>query len=81
MLKCRFSPSRALPLGAEEEETPPAEAVFADHSRVVGALSSRLAWKMETPQPCVSGLFFHLSRKRMERRGGRFGGLQLLSRM
>lgn len=38
-----------LPLGGEE--TAPAEAAFANHKRVVGALSSRLAWKKEAPQP------------------------------
>lgn len=45
----------ALPLG--EEETAPAEAAFANHKRVVGALSTRLAWKKEAPQPWMSGFF------------------------
>lgn len=51
----------ALPLG--EEETAPAEAASANHKRVVGALSSRLAWKKEAPQPWVSGYFFFIRQR------------------
>lgn len=52
MLKCRFCLSRALPLGAaaEEETLPPK--LFLQITAESSALSSRLAWKMETPQPC-----------------------------
>lgn len=49
----------ALPLG--EEETASAEAAFANHKRVVGVLSSRLAWKKEAPQPWMSGIFLSVT--------------------
>lgn len=47
-----------------------AEAVFADHSRVV---SAEQQVSVENGNTSTLSDFFHLSRKRMEPRGGRFG--------